>query len=130
MPGGLAAFRVQGLQSAGNRVALSRWRGWLPRQPVLSSLRTKAGTHVNTDTLWDDDEFADKYRHYSWNSQYRFPNEKTKQNQILAEIEDLYEMKEALTNHAKYMSDTIQTIDNVIFGIKYRLDVERASVGK
>lgn len=74
-------------------------------------------------------EFAAKYKHYSWGSQYRFPNEKTKQNQILSEMENLYEMKEAISNHVKFMENTVQTIDNVIFGIKYRLDVERISIG-
>lgn len=75
-------------------------------------------------------EYAKKYEHYSFQSQKRFPNESTKNNQILSEMEDLVTTKETLGNHAKFMEDTVKTIDNLIYGIKYRIEVEQISRGK
>ncbi len=75
-------------------------------------------------------EYAQKYEHYSFQSQKRFPNETTKNNQILSEMENIISQKEAITNHAKFMEDTTKTIDNLIFGIKYRIEIEQISRGK
>lgn len=75
-------------------------------------------------------QYAQKYEHYSFQSQKRFPNENTKNNQILSEMEEIVSHREALDNHAKFMEGTIKTIDNLIYGIKSRIDVEQISRGK
>jgi len=75
-------------------------------------------------------QYAQKYEHYSFQTQKRFPNETTKNNQILSEMEEVVLKKESLANHAKFMEDTTKTIDNLIFGIKYRIEIEQMSRGK
>ena len=74
--------------------------------------------------------YALKYHFYSFESQKRFPNEASKNNQILSEIEDIIEKREALDNHSKFMDQTLRTLDNIIFGIKYRIDFENIARGK
>ena len=75
-------------------------------------------------------QYSQKYEHYSFQSQKRFPNEATKNNQILSEMAEVVSKKESLANHAKFMEDTTKTIDNLIFGIKYRIEIEQMSRGK
>ena len=75
-------------------------------------------------------QFAEKYDFYSWKSQKRFPNEKTKEIQILSDIGDLVEKKDELDTHLKFMNSTIGTIDNLIYGIKYKVEIEQISRGK
>lgn len=75
-------------------------------------------------------QYAEKYEHYSFQSQKRFPNETTKNNQILSEMSEIVNQKEQLANHAKFMENTTKTIDNLIFGIKYRIEIEQMSRGK
>lgn len=75
-------------------------------------------------------QYSQKYNYYTFKSQQRFPNEKVKENQILSEMEDIISKKEALNNHAKFMAETIKTIDSIIYGMKYRIDIEQISRGK
>jgi len=75
-------------------------------------------------------QWSEKYDHYSYKSQIRFPNEKTKELQILAEMETIVEKREELDNHVKFISDTISTIDNLIYGIKYKVEIEQILRGK
>ena len=75
-------------------------------------------------------QYADKYEHYTFQSQKRFPNETTKNNQILSEMKEIIGKRDALNNHAKFMEGTTKTIDNLIFGVKYRIEIEQISRGK
>ncbi|NMC57803.1 MAG: hypothetical protein GYA51_00185 [Candidatus Methanofastidiosa archaeon] len=75
-------------------------------------------------------EWSEKYQHYSFKSQVRFPNERTKELQILSEMSDIVEKREEIENHAKFISQTIGTIDNIIYGIKYKVEIEQISRGK
>lgn len=74
--------------------------------------------------------FADKYDYYSYKSQKRFPNEKLKENQILSEMSEVVEKREQLEIHAKFINGTIGTIDNLIYGIKYKVEIEQISRGR
>jgi len=74
-------------------------------------------------------QWAKKYDFYSYQSQKRFPNEKSKELHILFEIKDIVEKREAIDNHAKFILDTKGTIDNIIYGIKYRIDLEKLKSG-
>jgi len=74
--------------------------------------------------------YSEKYKFYSYQSQERFPNEASKNMRILAELADLKEKREVLDNHSKFMEGTIKTIDNIIFGMKTRVDVEQIARGK
>jgi len=75
-------------------------------------------------------EWSEKYQHYSFKSQVRFPNERTKELQILSEMSDIVEKREEIENHAKFINNTIGTIDNLIYGIKYKVEIEQISRGK
>jgi hypothetical protein len=74
--------------------------------------------------------YSEKYKFYSYQSQERFPNETSKNMRILAELADLKEKRESLDNHSKFMDGTIKTIDNIIFGIKSRIEIEQIGRGK
>jgi len=75
-------------------------------------------------------EWSEKYQHYSYKSQVRFPNERTKELQILSEMSEIVEKREEIDNHAKFINNTIGTIDNLIYGIKYKVEIEQISRGK
>jgi len=68
--------------------------------------------------------YAEKYDFYSYKSQKRFPNETSKNNQILHEMAELLEKKQLIENQSKYMDNTIKSIDQIIFGIKLKIDGE------
>jgi len=75
-------------------------------------------------------KWADRYQYYSYKSQIRFPNERTKELQIQSEMGEISETREELDNHIKFISQTISTIDNLIYGIKYKVEIEQISRGK
>jgi hypothetical protein len=75
-------------------------------------------------------QFAEKYDYYSFKSQIRFPNEKVKEIQILSELGDIVEKRETLDNHSKFMNSTIESIDKLIYGIKYKVEIEQISRGR
>jgi hypothetical protein len=74
--------------------------------------------------------FSDKYKFYKYDSQERLPNDKVIQIRVNSELQDIKERREIFDNHAKFMDGTIKTIDNIIFGIKSRIDVEQIARGK
>ncbi len=74
--------------------------------------------------------YSEKYKFYSYTSQERFPNETSKNMRILAELADLKEKREVLDNHSKFMDGTTKTIDNIIFGLKSRIEIEQIARGK
>jgi len=74
-------------------------------------------------------EWTIKYDYYTYKSQKRFPNEKTKELQILSEISEILQKREAIDNHSKFILDTKNTLDNLIYGIKYRIDIEKIKNG-
>lgn len=74
--------------------------------------------------------YSEKYKFYKYQSQERLPNDKIIQIRINSELADIREKREVLDNHAKFMNSTVSTIDNIIFGIKSRIDIENISRGK
>jgi len=74
--------------------------------------------------------YSDKYKFYKYESQERIPNDKLIQIRINSELQDIKEKREIFDNHAKFIDGTIKTIDNIIFGIKSRIEVEQIARGK
>lgn len=70
-------------------------------------------------------EYAEKYDFWTTKSQIRYPNETTKVNKILSEMSDISQKKEKVENHANFMKNTLATIDNIIYAIPRRIDVEK-----
>ena len=75
-------------------------------------------------------KWAERWEHYTYKSQTRYPNEKEKQTKIISDLRDIIEKREIIENHSKYMDNTIKTLDNIIFGIKARVEIEQISRGK
>jgi len=73
--------------------------------------------------------YADKYNFYTYQSQKRYPNETTLKNQIQSELEDLLEKREKFDNHSRFIEGVIKSIDNMIYGIKSRIEIEQISRG-
>jgi hypothetical protein len=74
--------------------------------------------------------YSEKWKFYTYDGNERFPNETQKVARILADLADLKEKREALDNHAKFMEGTVKTIDNLIFGIKYKIEITQIGRGK
>lgn len=75
-------------------------------------------------------EYADKYDYWSFKSQIRYPNESAKNNKIQTELADSLIQRETVENHSKYIDKTISTIDNIIYAIPKRIELEQISRGK
>lgn len=75
-------------------------------------------------------EYSEKWKFYTYQGNERFPNETQKVARILADLADLKEKREALDNHAKFMDGTVKTTDNIVFGIKYKIEVTQIARGK
>jgi len=75
-------------------------------------------------------QFTEKYDFYTYKTQKRFPNERVKEIQILADLAPTVFLKEQIENHSKFIDKTIGTMDNIIFGIKSRVEIEQILRGK
>ena len=75
-------------------------------------------------------QYADKYDFYTLKSQIRYPNESTKNNRILVDLAELIERRETLENHAKFILATSNTIDNIVYAVQRRIEIENISRGK
>jgi len=74
--------------------------------------------------------YAERHEYYSYKAQQLLSNERQKEARIQADLGDLIEKREILDNHAKFMDGTVKTIDNLIFGMKTRIDIEQIARGK
>ena len=69
--------------------------------------------------------YADRLDFWTFQSQIRYPNESAKNNKILTELAELVEKRELIESHAKYILETKNSIDNVIYGVSKRVDIEK-----
>ena len=74
--------------------------------------------------------YADRHDFYTLKSQIRYPNETTKHNRILVDLAELVEKRETLENHSKFILQTSTTVDNIIYAIPRRIEIEQISRGK
>lgn len=74
-------------------------------------------------------EYAARYDYWTTKSQIRYPNESTKTNKIMSEMSKIHEQRESIENHANFMKNTLATIDNIIYAIPRRIDIEHISKG-
>lgn len=74
-------------------------------------------------------KYAERFKHYTDSIQIRVNKD---QINILInnDLETLSLLREKTENHAKFMNNTAGTIDNIIYGIKYRIEIEQLSRGK
>jgi len=74
--------------------------------------------------------YAERQDYYTNKVQIRYPTESVKHNRIQVDLADLVERRAQLDNHSKFIDHTIGTIDNVIFAISKRVEIEQISRGK
>ena len=74
---------------------------------------------------WDD-----RFEYWTKISQYKYPNEATKNNKIQVELAEQIEIREMLENHSKFILQVINTLDNVIYAVPRRIEIEQINRGK
>lgn len=70
-------------------------------------------------------KYAESYKQYKTNSQIRYTSDAMIKQQIDADLTGLNEKITYIDNQAKYMQETIKTIDAMIFGIKSKIDIHK-----
>ena len=89
----------------------------------LISIMSKLNRSWNT-------QYSEKWKFYSYSGNERFPNETSKNMRINAELADLKEKRDKVDNHSKFVDNTIKTIDNLIYGLKTRVEIEQIKRGR
>ncbi len=74
--------------------------------------------------------YSEKWKFYTYQGSERFPNETQKVARIIADLGDLKETRELIDNHSKFMDGTVRNIDNLIFGIKNKIEFTQIGRGK
>ena len=74
--------------------------------------------------------YAERHDFWSYKSNIRYPNETSKNNKIQVELADLLQKRELIENHSKYILRTVETIDNIIYAIPRRIEIEQIARGK
>ena len=74
--------------------------------------------------------YAERFDYYTNKVQVRYPNESSKHNRIEVDLAELIENRAMLDNHSKFIDRTIGTIDNLIFAIPKRVEIEQITRGK
>lgn len=74
--------------------------------------------------------YAERHDYWTFKAQIRYPNETSKNNKILSELATLVDKRETIENHSKFINSTISTIDNLIYAIPRRVELEQISRGK
>ena len=69
-------------------------------------------------------QYAARYNAYKVNSQIRYNSDTAINAQISSDLADVTYKLSLLENHAKYMQETIKTIDNLIYAISNRIRIE------
>lgn len=69
-------------------------------------------------------KYSQKYNYYKTQSQIRYSSESSINAQIDSDLKDDKYQIELLEQHAKYMAETVKTIDSLIYGITSRIRIE------
>ena len=72
----------------------------------------------------------EKWNFWTFKSQIKYPNAAALTNKIQTELADLVETREALDNHIKFIDKTLSTVDNLIYAIPKRIEIEQITRGK
>jgi hypothetical protein len=75
-------------------------------------------------------EYAAKYNYYKAKSDIRYSSDSAINAQVSAVLADYIYKIELMNNHAKYIGETIKSIDDIIYGIQNRIRVEEILLGK
>lgn len=70
-------------------------------------------------------KYAELYNSYKTTSQIKYNSDQAINAQIAAQLADFNYTMELMNHHTNYIDETIKTIDNLIYGIKNRIDIEQ-----
>lgn len=74
-------------------------------------------------------KYAAEYNNVKTNSQIRYTTEAAVLAQVESNMADLIYEKELYDNHADYIKATIRTIDDIIYGVKDLIELEKLISG-
>lgn len=75
-------------------------------------------------------QYNERWDYYTNRAQVRYPNESIKNNRIYVDLADFVERKEMIENHMKFVDKCAGTLDNIIFAVPKRVEIEQISRGK
>lgn len=75
-------------------------------------------------------EYAKLYNKFKFEVQQRYTTEQAINSQVSSALSDFIYKIELLNNHAKYIGETVKTIDDIIYGIQNRIRLEEILIGK
>ena len=74
--------------------------------------------------------YSDRYEYWSWKSQIKYPTAAALNYKIETELADILEKRQLIENHSKFVEKTTTTIDNLIYAIPKRIEIEQIARGK
>lgn len=75
-------------------------------------------------------EYAKQYNKFKFEVNQRYNTEQAITTQVSSALSDFIYKIELLNNHAKYIGETVKTIDDIIYGIQNRIRLEEILIGK
>jgi hypothetical protein len=75
-------------------------------------------------------KYDERWLFYTYKSNIKYPSQGALNNKIQTELADILEKREMIENHSKFIDKTVSTIDNLIYAIPKRIEVEQISRGK
>lgn len=73
--------------------------------------------------------YANEYNKLKTAAQIRYTTETAINAQIAANMADIIYTTSLMSNHAKYMQDTVKSLDHIIYGIRAYVDLEKVKAG-
>ena len=70
-------------------------------------------------------KYAELYNSYKTTSQIKYTSDQAINAQIAAQLADFNYTMDLMNHHTNYIDETIKTVDNLIYGIKNRIDIEQ-----
>lgn len=68
-------------------------------------------------------ESVKRYQFYKTNAQLRYTSDNAINNQIEVDLEEMYMISDLLKTHIHIMEETLTNINNIVFGIKERVEI-------
>jgi len=75
-------------------------------------------------------QYDERWQFYTYKSQIKYPSETLKGNRIKVDLADLYEKREILENHSKFIEKTATSLEHIIWAVPKRIEIEQIARGK
>ena len=73
--------------------------------------------------------YGERWDYWSFQSQIRYPNAGALNNKIETELSDILEKRQLVENHSKFILGSCSTIDNLIYAIPKRIEIDKIARG-